>query len=158
MIIKCSCCKLVKSTTEFYKNRSKKDGFTTECKLCNRMNCKKYKRTPRGKVADSRGGAKYRASVKGKITARTWKLKTVYGIPFDDYNRMFTEQNGCCAICGKHQSEFSNRLNVDHDHKTGVVRGLLCVACNTRLGQYEVIISENFAAKARWYLKNPKTD
>jgi hypothetical protein len=41
-------------------------------------------------------------------------------------------QHGCCAICHKHESQFTNRLAVDHNHRTGVVRGLLCYYCNKR--------------------------
>lgn len=39
-------------------------------------------------------------------------------------------QNQCCAICTKHESQFKKRLAVDHNHKTGKVRGLLCYRCN----------------------------
>ncbi len=39
-------------------------------------------------------------------------------------------QNRCCAICGKDEKSFKHRLNVDHNHKTGQVRGLLCYRCN----------------------------
>lgn len=39
-------------------------------------------------------------------------------------------QAACCAICKKHQSQFVNKLAVDHNHKTGKVRGLLCFRCN----------------------------
>lgn len=39
-------------------------------------------------------------------------------------------QNACCAICSRSESEFKNRLAVDHNHKTGRVRGLLCFQCN----------------------------
>jgi hypothetical protein len=39
-------------------------------------------------------------------------------------------QNGCCAICKKPESSFKFRLSVDHNHKTGLVRGLLCYRCN----------------------------
>lgn len=39
-------------------------------------------------------------------------------------------QNNCCALCGRHESSFKRRLNVDHNHKTGQVRGLLCYRCN----------------------------
>lgn len=35
-----------------------------------------------------------------------------------------------CAICGRHESEFKNRLAVDHNHRTSKVRGLLCFFCN----------------------------
>ena len=40
------------------------------------------------------------------------------------------KQNGCCAICRKKETEFKCRLSVDHNHKTGQVRGLLCYRCN----------------------------
>jgi len=49
---------------------------------------------------------------------------------------MFAEQEGCCAICGKHQSEQKKRLEVDHCHETGHVRALLCTNCNTALGKF----------------------
>lgn len=39
-------------------------------------------------------------------------------------------QNRKCGVCGKAESEFKNRLAVDHNHKTGQVRGLLCYRCN----------------------------
>jgi len=61
-------------------------------------------------------------------------LKRKYHITTDRYNAMFFEQDGCCAICGKHQSEFKSRLNVDHDHSTNGVRALLCWCCNLALG------------------------
>lgn len=57
-----------------------------------------------------------------------------YGLTIDDYNRMFEEQNGCCASCGDHQTLFTKRLVVDHNHTTGKVRALLCNGCNTALG------------------------
>jgi|688.fasta_scaffold494711_2 hypothetical protein len=57
-----------------------------------------------------------------------------YGMTFDDYNKMFEEQNGCCASCGDHQILFTKRLVVDHNHETGKVRALLCSNCNTALG------------------------
>ncbi len=42
----------------------------------------------------------------------------------------YEKQKGCCAICGKHESLFKNRLNLDHNHKTLQIRGLLCYFCN----------------------------
>jgi hypothetical protein len=57
-----------------------------------------------------------------------------YGITLVDYNKMFEEQGGCCAACGEYQSKFKRSLAVDHDHKTGKIRGLLCKNCNAALG------------------------
>ena len=62
------------------------------------------------------------------------RLKYYYGIGYNDYNNLFNKQNGCCAICGKHQSELNRKLSVDHNHNTGVVRGLLCRNCNSAIG------------------------
>jgi len=63
-------------------------------------------------------------------------LKNSYGISIEEYEIMFEKQGGRCAICGKHQSELTKRLFVDHDHKTGQVRGLLCANCNAGLGHF----------------------
>jgi len=65
--------------------------------------------------------------------SKTKLLKYRYGITLDDYNRMFTKQEGKCWICSKHASELKYPLQIDHSHITGVVRGLLCTKCNSRL-------------------------
>ena len=64
-------------------------------------------------------------------------LKVAYGITPEDYNQMFVDQDGCCAICSIHQSELNKRLAVDHCHATGEVRGLLCDKCNMALGLFK---------------------
>ena len=66
-----------------------------------------------------------------------WTLKHKYGIGVADYDRMLAAQGGGCAICGsiKSYSKRGGRFHVDHCHATGKVRGLLCQACNTTLGQ-----------------------
>lgn len=61
-------------------------------------------------------------------------LQYAYGITLERYNEIFSEQKGCCGVCGKHQSEMKQSLVVDHDHQTSVVRGLLCNKCNFMLG------------------------
>jgi hypothetical protein len=57
-----------------------------------------------------------------------------YGLTLADYERMFAEQGGRCAICATEVS--GARLCVDHDHGTGKVRGLLCHACNKAIGGF----------------------
>lgn len=66
----------------------------------------------------------------------SWELllKNKYNITVKDYNLLFKNQNGACAICGLHQSNFEKRLYVDHNHNTEVVRALLCVNCNMLIG------------------------
>lgn len=65
-----------------------------------------------------------------------------YGLSADDYALLYEKQNGVCAICGKPETVKNNvgiirLLSVDHDHKTGKVRGLLCMSCNILLGYLE---------------------
>jgi hypothetical protein len=74
-----------------------------------------------------------------------------YGIDGEDYERMLKEQEGKCAICG----EKPERLCVDHDHKTEIIRGLLCSRCNKMLGA----IGDNVEVleTAIKYLKKPRT-
>ena len=63
-----------------------------------------------------------------------------YGISQEEYDRILESQAGVCALCKqpetrKHSSGSICRLAVDHDHKTGTIRGLLCNKCNRSLGQ-----------------------
>lgn len=57
-----------------------------------------------------------------------------YGLTLEDYDKLFKEQNGCCAICETHQSELKHSLSVDHNHETNKIRGLLCNNCNRSIG------------------------
>lgn len=66
---------------------------------------------------------------------RAKMLTEKYNLSLDDYQRMFDEQGGVCAIC-KDASRADDILAVDHCHKTGAVRGLLCSLCNTGIGMF----------------------
>ena len=68
---------------------------------------------------------------------RKQRLTAKFGIDEVQYDAMLEKQGGGCAICGTPESNSKNhRLAVDHDHKTGEVRGLLCSMCNTSLGGF----------------------
>ena len=69
---------------------------------------------------------------KRKASNREYHLKQTYGISLADYDAMLYNQGGVCLIC--RQSPDKMRLAVDHDHKTGKIRGLLCSNCNIALG------------------------
>lgn len=56
-------------------------------------------------------------------------LKKHYGLTADDFDRMMAAQENLCLICRDREPR-----HVDHDHATGVVRGLLCTQCNQGLG------------------------
>ena len=66
-------------------------------------------------------------------------LKTRYGITVEQRNKMFLEQDGLCAICSTELSvkiRASNKACVDHCHESGIIRGLLCLKCNSALGKF----------------------
>lgn len=68
-----------------------------------------------------------------------YDLKGAYGITIDQYEALAESQNHLCAICGAStQSERNRRLHldVDHDHDSKIVRGLLCNACNLGIGKF----------------------
>lgn len=71
---------------------------------------------------------------KRKKIKRKYDLKKSYGMTQEQYDNMLVKQQGLCAICNKQQKAISRRLDIDHCHKTGKIRGLLCSKCNTALG------------------------
>ncbi|HXD10564.1 MAG TPA: endonuclease VII domain-containing protein [Anaerolineales bacterium] len=80
-----------------------------------------------------------------------YRLKSRFGLTVEAYIEMFSAQGGMCAICGYKPVEIKERLNVDHDHATGKVRGLLCPNCNKSLGLIRDSIET--ALKMAEYLK-----
>lgn len=65
-------------------------------------------------------------------------LKYKYGITWEDYEEWLESQDFSCAICCRHIDDLDGerRLSVDHDHRTGDVRGFLCKGCNLGLGHF----------------------
>lgn len=82
---------------------------------------------------------------------RSYDLTRKYGIASEEYEEMYSAQNGQCAICGTHADESIRGLFVDHDHSSGKVRGLLCIRCNGLLGYCDD--TETVLIKAIEYLQ-----
>lgn len=120
----CSKCGDDKPLSEYYKDRSTKDGYKASCKTCN-------------KLVRTREGAP-----KAKYYKREDRWRRIfknYGITEENYNRMVIEQNNKCAICNLEEIEryFTGEIRhlcVDHCHEIGTVRGLLCSKCNQAIG------------------------
>lgn len=66
-----------------------------------------------------------------KRSARRTRLKRLYGITPEQFDKMMQAQGGVCAVCGKPPKTL--RLNIDHDHVSKKVRGLLCFFCNKKI-------------------------
>jgi hypothetical protein len=78
-------------------------------------------------------------------------LQREHGLSLDEYTVIFDKQGGVCAICGGPPSK--KMLVVDHCHKTGKIRGLLCNQCNLNLGGFKDSIS-NLASAIKYLEKS----
>lgn len=135
----CSKCLKKKSVDEFYKHKTNFDGLQYWCKKCK----KKILKDPIKKQKDKKYKQKHYLKYRREYITRSRKsrLKIQFGMTVEDYEKMNYEQKGLCAICGKPETNKNQygikRLCVDHSHKTGYVRELLCMDCNTFAGKIE---------------------
>jgi len=127
-----------------------KDGNYFKCRICVKTRSLKYRLNNSQAVKD--GQRRYRETNRDKILKSMWKwqIKHKFGLTETQYIALLDSQKACCAICLKPQSCFKQRLAVDHDHKTGIVRGLLCGLCNRQLGFIE---KTDWLLSAQIYLK-----
>jgi predicted nucleic acid-binding Zn ribbon protein len=65
-----------------------------------------------------------------------YQRERLYGITTAQYDAMLAAQGGCCAICRSATTNGRGGFQVDHDHATGAVRGILCNSCNQGLGRF----------------------
>lgn len=121
----CVDCLQIKLLSDFYVSKESADGCQPRCRKCSAKFHSEYKLSLRGQAVLSRA-------------RRRFKL-VKYGLTPEEYDTMLNAQNGCCALCKKPEiSRFKGRLRalaVDHCHKTGIVRGLLCAHCNHAIGK-----------------------
>ncbi len=78
----------------------------------------------------------YRSQESYKNKRRNNDLLKKFGITIETYQEMLKNQNNVCSICNtvKQENEQTRLLAVDHDHRTGAIRGLLCRRCNVMIG------------------------
>lgn len=110
----CSKCRQDKDLSDFYISRSSRDGYQSYCIDCTLRRTRKAKQSTADRVYWAR-------------------LETIYGIDKFKYEVMLLQQDGKCAICKRAPDR---RLGVDHCHKSGKIRQLLCNTCNAGLGNF----------------------
>ena len=136
----CSSCKVESPNKKFGVNNSRPDNLENICKECI---------SARRKISYSPAKAKVQWQ-NNKYSrpeyAESRRLMTAYGITkeFRDYMAQVKENR--CEICNEEV-----KLVVDHDHKTGIVRGMLCSTCNRGLGHFND--DANLLTKAFMYIK-----
>jgi hypothetical protein len=113
----CSKCGEIKSHDDFSPYKPARSGLASWCKACCRAQARE----------------RYKNSSERQDYLWGYKLRK-YGMTVEDYESLEDRQSGVCAIClGPPVGKF-RKLHVDHCHKTGKVRGLLCNKCNTAIG------------------------
>ncbi len=138
----CRSCNTRKPETEFGRDARSKNLRAWKCKPCARKAHRDWTENNREHVRDmSRGSARaarVRDPQKTLLQTRRYRLKKKYGLSIDAANSMLEDQGRGCKIChvpisfdGKRWTAF-----VDHCHKTGKTRSLLCVNCNSGLGKF----------------------
>lgn len=149
---KCNRCNKEKDKSEFVTSEGKP---STRCVLCRIERNKQAK-----KYYEKRSTLSLERRVYFKIRTRNASLKRKYGITYDEFENMFLSQHGLCGICGQGLKRSSEKgwggkreACVDHDHKTGKVRGILCRGCNLSLSMIE---DEVFQQKSNQYLSKFK--
>ncbi len=145
----CTKCKQEKDVNEFYHADRCKDGVRGACKECRKVQTANYRKTHPDKIKEgkkkwyAKNGLQYctekRQAYKNDPTkANAQSRKSKYGITEEEFQKLLTLQGGVCACCGRPEISIQynklRSLSVDHDHRTGRVRGLLCSKCNTALG------------------------
>lgn len=131
-----------------------------ECNVCRRARIRAWKEKNPDKVKEQnlrkyeRNKAKHKAYMAARYVANPEHVRRIaresyarnredrraaqYGLPKGSYEEMLQRQGGVCAICGtppRKSNLKATALDIDHDHATGRVRGLLCGNCNTSLGK-----------------------
>ncbi len=107
---RCGRCGEGKLLQAFSKNRAHDGGISNHCKECKR----EYYLTNQHQI-------------------RSAQYRRLYGIDLEEYGDLLEHQGGSCAVCGAEPLPH-RKLDIDHDHRTGAVRGLLCLHCNLALG------------------------
>lgn len=130
--LQCSKCKnLFPATLEFfYNNKKHSNGFTSRCKKCCYEAGKKYRANNKEKIKEY--GKKYYIDNKKRLNINqiNWHMLNRYGISKENLDVIFIFQKKRCLGCGKKLEKYY----VDHDHKTGEFRGLVCNNCNSIMG------------------------
>lgn len=141
--IKCLLCKLSKPETEYNFFRGMLNKTCKKCRVKNNLwySNDKDNRKTKAKI--------YYQKVKNRISnyRSDLRLDRKYSLTREKWNEMLKSQNNKCMIC----ETYLYKPCVDHDHKTGKVRGLLCRNCNLNL---QVVEDIEFVKKANIYLKS----
>jgi hypothetical protein len=151
---KCKLCMAVWRKERYAKNRDKAIIDAAKWKKENRERVNKQ--VAQDKINNPEKYEKWRKDYyeRNAKDINTRAIARYHGLDVPTYEDMFEAQDNQCAICGKEETRKLKgtvmRLCVDHDHKTGKIRSLLCHDCNSGLGKF--YDSADLLTKAAIYL------
>jgi hypothetical protein len=147
---KCSDCQTVKPRSVFSRNKSSPDGSSYLCKECTSLRRRKPLEQARHRSQSTKSRNNNYTQYRQTELRREMRK---YGITLEQYEEMAAKG---CAICGAAQGTTKRRLPVDHCHKTGKVRGVLCMFCNTAIGKFRD--DPELCEKAAHYLRSHRSE
>lgn len=107
----CSLCKMYVPCSEFPARKGARDGLASSCRPC--------------LIAKSQ-------TLENRTAAYVRHIKRKYGLEIEEFDALLASQGGGCAVCGGPPN--AKNWHIDHDHRSGKVRGILCNGCNTGIG------------------------
>lgn len=130
----CNGCQRRRRRSSFYTARHKKQGIQSRCKDCNKAKALAYHQANRAHCI-ARKKAWHRKHPADKEAVRDRMYRRSYGYTLAQYNKQLAAQEGVCPLCRRPPDpEDGRRYALDHCHTTGLMRGVLCSACNGGLG------------------------
>jgi hypothetical protein len=121
----CSKCRDILPIYKFGQRKRNSDGLRSQCKDCESKTNKEIRQR---KLEEDYLGT--------RLKERKNNLKRMFGMSIEEYDKKLDDQGGGCKLCGL-ECISGKRLAVDHDHKTGKIRDLLCNNCNAGLGKFQ---------------------
>lgn len=135
----CNKCNVEKHSSEFHNcSKSYTGGIKYSCKKCSKLIRHNYYKNNKLRTKETCKLWVKNNPHKMKLYYKKQDLKKLYGLTIEKFNNMLREQNYNCAICAQHMSNCTKKtLYVDHCHKTGKIRKLICGNCNSGLGMFK---------------------
>lgn len=153
----CTKCGESRPVDQFVRDATRTDGRYPSCKICRRQwhdQKMRHDAAYRQGLQDRKKAWVEENIERHALYKRAWHLQDKYDLSLEAYDALLVQQDGKCAICSKPHSGCGDRpLYVDHCHRTGRVRGLICLSCNTLLGVCED--SQALIEAAMRYLSSP---
>jgi hypothetical protein len=129
----------MKIVEEYQEQRIKSQDYLLLQELdgAEKLLLQKLKSEERAKyLAEKKKRREEQEAKKKRVDSRWLAIYSMYGLTREQWQVIYNKQNGSCAICGKSQDKLGYKLQIDYDHVTGKVRGLLCKKCNLGIGMF----------------------